>query len=481
MDLVNSLVFVPANDMLISGSSDKTINLWNLAPGQLDRTFVSDAGRILFLIVSRYDCRLLVSSSEKLVRTAEGSLQSLIIFEVWYIELGELQHSFSSDAEYSQLIAFAGSQDEMFVSVSTRGMIELWNIAFGNLEQRIKTIDTSAQQYYSAISLSGEILAIDLTADIIEVWRLHRNQFVLQQRLAKNEGLHEVTSSQISINSEGTLMASGDDFGGVRIWKIDSKVIDLKKRLPQEPSKVRFVVFSRDANLLASGTGDRIAKIWDVRSGQLYKTVQSTSYPLTWASFSMDGNLLASGDKSTDIQIWDIATEQLLRTIQWQNITESVWGRDLFLFESELGNFWLPGELWQLNDDEWVNTHPQREGHLQFSLENNWLCRKGQRFLWLTPDWRGRFDQYDGHIALGLILDQVIMFEISADELDRSCGWKDLPEAGDSSSTALVPGRVVGWFEKPSQPIRLLSHQDLKKPASQKLNLCALPLSCHTI
>ena len=161
----------------------------------------------------------------------------------------------------------------------------------------------------------------------------------------------------------------------------------------------------------------------------------------------MDGNLLASGDKSTDMQIWDIATGQLLRTIQWQNIQELVWQRDLFLFESETGNFWLPGELWQLNDDEWVNTHPQRDGHLLFNLENNWLCRKGERFLWLPPGWRGRFDQYDGHVALGLIFDQVITFEISADELDRSYGWKDLFDARESSPTPPLPNRVMGWFE----------------------------------
>ena len=444
LDLVISLVFLPINDMLISGSVDKTINLWNLASGQLDRTFVGGAGRIRNLMVSRYDYRILVLVS---LGTVEKPLQSRTRFEIWNLESEELQRSFSSDANIPEFTAFVGSQDEMLVSVSMSGMIELWNIASGQLKQKIDTVDTGARELHSAISLSGENLAIDSTGGAIEVWRLCENQFQLQQRLAKNEGLHEMTSSQIGINPEGTLMASGDDFGGVRIWEIDTGVIESKKRLSQEPSKVRFVIFSPDGNLLASGAGDLKAKIWDVRSGQLYKTIWSTSYRLTWASFSMDGNLLASGDKSTDMQIWDIAAGQLLRTIQWQNIQELVWQRDLFLFESETGNFWLPGELWQLNDDEWVNTHPQRDGHLLFNLENNWLCRKGERFLWLPPDWRGRFDQYDGRVALGLILDQVITFEISADELDRSYGWKDLFDARESSPTPPLPNRVMGWFE----------------------------------
>jgi WD40 repeat protein len=67
--------------------------------------------------------------------------------------------------------------------------------------------------------------------------------------------------------------------------------------------------------LLASASGDKTIKFWDVATGRELRTLTGHKNSVTSLAFSPDGLWLASSSWDKTIKIWDVATGTALQTL----------------------------------------------------------------------------------------------------------------------------------------------------------------------
>jgi WD40 repeat protein len=75
------------------------------------------------------------------------------------------------------------------------------------------------------------------------------------------------------------------------------------------------VAWSPDGKLIASGSYDKMVKLWDVASGQELRNLQDHIDAVFAVAFSPNGKRLASGSQDRTVKIWDIASGQRLYSL----------------------------------------------------------------------------------------------------------------------------------------------------------------------
>jgi WD40 repeat protein len=79
---------------------------------------------------------------------------------------------------------------------------------------------------------------------------------------------------------------------------------------------VNAIAFSTDGKLMATGSDDRTAIIWEVGSGKVRRTLKGHDFTATSLAFSPGGDLLVVGSGNASVVLWDVATGKLNRVMR---------------------------------------------------------------------------------------------------------------------------------------------------------------------
>jgi serine/threonine protein kinase len=195
---VNSVAISPDGQTLVSGSNDKTINIWNLANGKLIRTLTGHSGWVRSVAIS-----------------ADG--QTLV----------------------------SGSYDKK---------INIWNLANGNL---IRTLAGHFRGVLSvAISADGQTLVSGSHDKTINIWNLANGNLI--HTLAE----HSLGVNSVAMSPDGQTLVSGSADNTIKIWNRAKKKLKLIDTLAGHSERVNSLAISPDGQTLVSGSADNTIKIW---------------------------------------------------------------------------------------------------------------------------------------------------------------------------------------------------------------------------
>jgi WD40 repeat protein len=267
-DSVNSVVISPDGQTVVSGSSDKTIKIWQLSTGQELRTLEGD-GLINSLAISP-DGQILVSSSHTVVR--------------------------SDYFDWKSYTVVRGND------YNTINKIKIWQLSTG---QELRTLKGDCLINSLAISPDGQTVVSGSDDNTITVWQLSTGQ-----ELRTLTGAGSINS--LAISPDGQILASSDTvvhfMGGgndntIKIWQLSTGV-ELRTLTVDLNWWVHSVAISPDGQTLVSG-GDDTITIWDLSTGQELGTLTGHSESVNSVAISPDGQTLVSGGDDT-ITIWRV-------------------------------------------------------------------------------------------------------------------------------------------------------------------------------
>jgi WD40 repeat protein len=71
---------------------------------------------------------------------------------------------------------------------------------------------------------------------------------------------------------------------------------------------VHGLAFSADGAMLASGSLDGTAKLWDLATGLQYAALAGHTAGIDGIALSPDGKTLATGSRDQTVRLWDLTT-----------------------------------------------------------------------------------------------------------------------------------------------------------------------------
>ncbi len=113
---------------------------------------------------------------------------------------------------------------------------------------------------------------------------------------------------------DGTLLASGGlQVGVARVWDVASGTLAKTLRYSESRSDVHDVAFSADGRLLAAGGQAPWARLFDVGTGEVTSTLMSGE--VLSLDFSADGRIVAVTQGSNTATLWDVETGRMVRSL----------------------------------------------------------------------------------------------------------------------------------------------------------------------
>ena len=273
---------------LVTAESDQAeIKQWDPRTGELKFQTAGDEGP------TRVSASL---NSRSFSELADGTL-TLWSFDTHVRRNLELPHQ-------SPALATAFSSDGLNMVVVIPGQVLLYDTTTDSL---LKSFPLPGLQIDSvAISNNKQTIALSDSAGSVRLLTISDGN--VKQTLP---GTEKVLDLRFSPDDRILASAAGND-----INLFDVRNSTLIKKLTKHDAVVNAVAFSASGRLLASGSDDRTAIIWDTDSGKSKHILKGHDQTVRAVAFSPDGSLLASGSGNASVVLWDVASGRLSRVLR---------------------------------------------------------------------------------------------------------------------------------------------------------------------
>jgi predicted NACHT family NTPase len=238
-DVVWSVTISRDSQTLLSSSGDKTIKLWHLPSGELQRTLSAHSGKVWSIAISPDGQTLASGSSDNTIK-------------LWSLPSGELRRTLSGHSAAVRSVAIS-PDGQTLASGSSDNTIKLWNLPSGEL---LHTLFGHQDRVISvAFSPGKQLLASGSVDRTIKIWN------PISGKLQRTLSEHSDWVNAVAISPDGRTLASG--IGDIiKVWNLNTG--ELLQILSGHSSDITSLCFSINGKILISGSGDKTIKVWQL-------------------------------------------------------------------------------------------------------------------------------------------------------------------------------------------------------------------------
>jgi len=330
---VTFLVFSSDGTSLVSGSSDRTVKLWDVQTGGVVKTFSGHSSWVRS-----------VSISADHTRIASGSDDETIC--LWNIQTGECHHVIKQQAPVYYV--WFSPTDPQYLLSRSGGKIWQWDInghqtpptydgswvafspdgtQFVLCNKAVVTVHdsdsraivaefhtTSSRVRCCCFSPDGRLIAVAASSTVY-IWDItNSNPHLVETFIG-----HTNYITFLAFSSPSSLISASDD-KTIKFWQIGTLSTDLVKTDPKSTSltlvKIRSITLLAKDGVAISSDSDGVIRIWDISTGICKTSFQTPAGDSYYRDVQLiDSRLIFVWHADEKIHIWDPETGELLQTV----------------------------------------------------------------------------------------------------------------------------------------------------------------------
>ena len=269
----------------------------------------ADTYKELMVLAGHTDSVLAVAFSSNGKLLVSGSADKTV--RLWEAETGKLRRAREEHTEPVNIVAFSLAGEKFWSASRENNMLRSWYSRDGG-RWSTKTSVSEDTVITTAFSQYGEIFA-----EAVELPMAVKDKFkfaVFSSEIDPYKGFEPILTKHrekivaLTVSPSGEYIATGSSDWTIEVWKITATSLrtdlgDPLWILKGHAGTVTSVAFSPNSKMLASGSADQRVRLWDLTTGKLLHTFSNHTSKISALAFATD-NVLASGSTDGTVFIW---------------------------------------------------------------------------------------------------------------------------------------------------------------------------------
>ena len=282
--IIRTVTWSPDGMLMASGSSDKTIHIWDAATGHTLQIYRLHTDGVNDVTWSSDGKHVISASDDKTVHKWQPITGHNMLIYRGHVDMVRCVAYLPK----SELIVSAGAGKVVLVSGAIRGQRIL---SYTGHKGGINALTCSPDESYIASSSDD---------GTIQVWDVTGGRTFFNY---SGHGGVSIWIQAVVWSPDGTRIASGDANGKIHIWEAGKG-----KHLVTcngHTGRIYSLTWSPDSKYIASGSGDSTMQVWDSSTGQSHFTYYHSA-PVNSVAWSPDGSRIATGCDDRIARIWPL-------------------------------------------------------------------------------------------------------------------------------------------------------------------------------